>query len=300
MLAKRKPEVTIDLGTKEGVQLDKGEWRYSDSKIVNVDFKSAGADSQPTGAPNKAYDFTLHAGRPDFDDSKWEVIDPTTLDKRRSAGKLAFNWYRIKITVPERIGNFTPAGSTVVFTTSLDDYAEIWVDGELPRAAGQSGGSVIKGWNAENRLIIGRDVKPGQKIQLAVFGINGPISNPPTNFIWMRYARLDFYKSSGVPTVPLAITPSEVNVEIIRNDPAIDAIVGPNPKIYKLAEGFKFTEGPIWVRDGKYLLFSDPNNNTIYKYTSDGSLSVFLEKSGYDGADLAEYGQPGPNGLTLG
>ncbi|PYV28205.1 MAG: SMP-30/gluconolactonase/LRE family protein [Acidobacteria bacterium] len=115
----------------------------------------------------------------------------------------------------------------------------------------------------------------------------------------MRYARLDFYKSSGVPTVPLAITPSEVNVEIIRNDPAFDAIVGPNPKIYKLAEGFKFTEGPIWVRDGKYLLFSDPNNNTIYKYASDGSLSVFLEKSGYDGADIAEYGQPGSNGLTL-
>ena len=203
-LGKRKPEVTIDLGTKEGLQRVKGEWRYSDTKIVEVDFKSAGAESQPTGAPNKAYDFTPHAGRPDFDDSKWEVIDPTTLDKRRSAGKLAFNWYRIKITVPERIGNFTPAGSTVVFTTSLDDYAEIWVDGELPRAAGQSGGSVIKGWNAENRLIIGRDVKPGQKIQLAVFGINGPVSNPPTNYIYMRYAKLEFHKVTGGP---VAVTP---------------------------------------------------------------------------------------------
>ena len=73
----------------------------------------------------------------------------------------------------------------------------------------------------------------------------------------------------------------------------------PNPKIYKLAEGFIFTEGPIWVRDGGYLLFSDPNNNTIYKYTPDGQLSVFREKSGYRGADIAEYGQPGSNGLTL-
>jgi len=182
-LAKPKPEVTIDLGTKEGVQLVKGEWRYSDTKIVEVDFKSAGADSQPTGAPNKAYDFTPHAGRPDFDDSKWEVIDPTTLDKRRSPGKLAFNWYRIQITVPARVGNFDPAGSTLVFVTSIDDYAEIWVDGELPRAAGQSGGSVMEGWNAENSLIIGRDVKPGQKIQLAVCGINGPICDPPTNYI---------------------------------------------------------------------------------------------------------------------
>jgi gluconolactonase len=127
-------------------------------------------------------------------DSKWEVIDPTTLDKRRSAGRLALNWYRIKITVPERVGNFDPAGSTLVFATSTDDYAEIWVDGELPRAAGQSGGSVIKSRNAENRLVVGRDVKPGQKIQLAIFGINGPISDPPTNYIYMRYAKLELHE----------------------------------------------------------------------------------------------------------
>src|SRR5207244_306249 len=198
-LGKRKPEVTIDLGTKEGVQLVKGEWRYSDTKIVEVDFKSAGADSQPTGALNRAYDFTPHAGGVEFDDSKWEVIDPTTLDKRRSAGKLAFNWYRIQITVPARVGNFDPAGSTLVFATSIDDYAEIWVDGELPRAAGQSGGSVIKGWNAENRLIIGRDVKPGQKSQLAVFGINGPNLNPPTNHTHLRRAEIEVLHVDASP-----------------------------------------------------------------------------------------------------
>ncbi|HEX9831326.1 MAG TPA: SMP-30/gluconolactonase/LRE family protein, partial [Thermodesulfobacteriota bacterium] len=99
--------------------------------------------------------------------------------------------------------------------------------------------------------------------------------------------------------VPMAITPSEVNVEVVRLDPAMDVIVGPNPKIFKLAEGFKFTEGPVWVRDEGYLLFSDPNSNIIYKYKPDGELSVFMEKSGYDGADIGEYGQPGSNGLTL-
>src|SRR5919109_5479074 len=123
MLAKRKPEATIHLGTKEGAGLVKGEWRYSDTKIIETDFKAASAEGQPTGEPNKAYDFTPHAGGIDFDDSKWEVIDPTTLDRRRSAGKLAFNWYRIKITVPERFGNLDPAGATVVFATSVDDYA---------------------------------------------------------------------------------------------------------------------------------------------------------------------------------
>ena len=225
LLAKRKPDATIDLGTRRGVEAVKGEWRYSDTKIIEVDFKSAGPDGQPTGAPHKAYDFTPHAGGADFDDSKWEVIDPATLDKRRSNGRLAFNWYRIKITVPNRVGNFDPAGSTLVFATSVDDYAEIWVDGELPRAAGQSGGSVIKGWNAENRLVVGRDVKPGQKIQLAIFGINGPISNPPTNYIYMRYAKLEFHKVAGGP-----VTVTTPSCRPIRRSLSL-------PKVFNLPKG---------------------------------------------------------------
>lgn len=295
-----QPEAAIDLATIEGMKLVKGEWRYSDTKIIEVDFKGPGLDKQPTGAPVKTYDYFPHAGSADFDDSKWEVIGPTTLDRRRSTGKLCFNWYRTKITIPERIGGYDPTGSTVVFETALDDYAEVWVDGELARHLGQMGGSIISGWNAPNRLIVGRNVKPGQQIQLAIFGANGPLSNPPTNFIWMRYAKLEFYKGE---TGPFAITPSEVNIEIIKKDPAIETIIGPNPKIFKLAEGFKFTEGPIWINDGGHLLFSDPNSNIIYKYKPNGDnlgkLEVFRTPSGYSGADIAEYGQPGSNGLTL-
>jgi gluconolactonase len=289
--------VTIDLATPDGVQRVKGKWRYSDTQIVQVDFKSAGPDGQPTGAAVKTYDYTPHAGGADFDDSAWQTVEPATLNQRRSTGRLCFNWYRINITVPDKIGAFDPTGSTAVFETSLDDYAEIWVDGELTRALGQTGGSVISGWNAPNKLIVGRNLKPGQKIQLAIFGINGPISNPPTNYIWMRYARLQFYPGA---VVPIALRPSEVNFDVVKADPDLDAIVPPNPKVYKLAEGFKFTEGPIWIHDG-YLLFSDPNSNIIYKYepAGDGKLTIFRDKSGYEGADIAEYGQPGSNGLTL-
>jgi gluconolactonase len=300
-----KPEATINLAAEEGARLVKGEWRYSDTKIVEVDFKAPGADRQPTGAPTKTYDYEPKAGGADFDDSKWEVISPTSLSERRSTGRLCFNWYRIKLTIPERVGAFDTRGSTVVFQTALDDYAEVWIDGELSRYLGQQGGSVVAGWNAPNRLTIGRDVRPGQQIQLAVFGINGPLSNPPTNFIWVREARLDFYRTETPG--PLAVTPSEVNVQVVKNDPeGIERIVGPNPKIFKLAEGFKFTEGPVWVPDDKYLLFSDPNSNIIYKYTPDasdpdkqGRLEVFRSPGGYSGADVAEYGQPGSNGLTL-
>jgi gluconolactonase len=297
-----KPEAAIDLATDEGAKLVNGQWRYSDTKIFEVDFRGPGPDKQPTGRPIKTYDYEPKAGTADFDDSKWEIVSPTSLSDRRSTGRICFNWYRIKLTIPERVGAFETKGSTVVFQTALDDYAEVWVDGELPRSIGQIGGSVVSGWNAPNRLVIGRDVKPGQQIQLAVFGINGPISNPPTNFIWVREARLEFYHTEK--TGPLAIIPSEVNVQIVKNDPeAIEKIVGPNPKIFKLAEGFKFTEGPIWIPDGKHLLFSDPNSNIIYKFTpkgdNPGELEIFRTPSGYSGADIAEYGQPGSNGLTL-
>jgi gluconolactonase len=291
------PLATVDLATPEGVALMKGEWRYSDTRIVEVDFRAAGADGQPSGPPSRALDLEPHAGPADFDDSGWPVIAPESLSRRRTAGRLAFNWYRIRLTVPERVGGFETTGSTLVFETSLDDYAEVWVDGELPRRAGQSGGSMVRGWNATNRLVIGRNTRPGRKIQLAVFGINGPLSQPPTNFIWMRHARLQFYRD-GVGE-PAPVEPHEVNVEVRRLHPALDAIVPANPKVFKLAEGFLFTEGPVFVREGSYLLFSDPNANRIYRYRETGELSVYREKSGYDAPDVGEYGQPGSNGLTL-
>ncbi len=294
-------QATIDLTTAAGVALVKGQWRYSDTRIIETDFRAPGPDKQPTGRPIRTYDYEPKAGGIDFDDSKWEPIAAASLSDRRSTGRLCFNWYRITLTIPERVGETNTKGSTVIFQTALDDYAEVWVDGELARHLGQQGGSVISGWNAPNRVVIGRDVKPGQQIQLAVFGINGPISNPPTNFIWVREARLEFHPTETPG--PLAIVPSEVNVQVVKADDAIDKIVGPNPKIFKLAEGFQFTEGPIWLPAERALLFSDPNSNIIYRYTPKGDeagrLEIFRQPSGYAGADLAEYGQPGSNGLTL-
>ena len=120
-----KPEATIDLATTEGAQLVKGQWRYSDTKIVEVDFRGPGADGQPTGAPVKTYDYAPHAGGDDFDDSHWQAIAPTSLTERRSTGRLCFAWYRINLTVPERAGSFDPTGATAVFETSIDDYAEV-------------------------------------------------------------------------------------------------------------------------------------------------------------------------------
>jgi gluconolactonase len=288
-----RPDATIDLRTKEGAELVKGVWRYSDVKIVETDFPAPGPDLKPSGKPSKTYDYTPHAGPADFDDSKWEVLDPATLEARRSGGKLCFNWYRINITIPDKVAEFVVRGSTVDFEIVVDDYAEVWADGKLPAAYGQSGGSVIKGYNAPNRVILARDVQPGQKIQLAVFGINGPISASPRNFIWVKSAVLDFYKAGRGNGI------EQVETRVIRKDPGLDAILTRGTKIEKLAAGFLFTEGPVWDREGGYLLFSDPNNNLIYRWTPEGEVSVYRTHSGYTGANIGEYGQPGSNGLTL-
>jgi len=291
-----RPDAVIDLASHEGVQLVSGQWRYHDVKIEDADSRAVGPDLKPSGAPIRTYDYMPHAGPANFDDSQWEAIDAATLDQRRSTAKVCFNWYRINVTIPEKVGNFSTAGSTIAFEIVIDDYAEVWVNGKMPRVLGQLGGPVIKGFNAPNRVIITRDAQPGQHIQLAVFGINGPISYSPQNFIWIKSATLDFYKS---PKVAI----SESLAQVTRKDPALDEIVSTGAKIEKLAGGFLFTEGPIWVprteeTDG-YLLFSDPNNNLIYRWIQDGQLSIFMTKSGYRGMDIGEYGQPGSNGLTL-
>jgi gluconolactonase len=293
------PAAVIDLATSNGVSRVGGAWRHAETRVVEVRHRGPDANGDPLGPEVRTWDIEPRAGAADFDDSSWEVIPPESLAQRRGTGRLSFHWYRIRVRIPERVGGFDASGSTVVFDTALDDYAEIWVDGELPRAPGQRGGSVIAGWNAPNRVVIARGARPGQEIQLAVFGANGPLSNAPPNFIWVRHARLEFHAAQGDPG-PWAVEPQEVNLEVIRRDPRLDELVPANPKAFKLAEGFLFTEGPVWVRDG-YLLFSDPNANRIYRYDprDGGALAVFREKSGYDATDIAEYGQPGSNGLAL-
>jgi gluconolactonase len=195
------------------------------------------------------------------------------------------------VTIPERIGSLDPTGATVFFEITVDDYAEVWVDGKLTPVLGQAAGAFVGGYNVPNRVVIARDARPGQQVQVAVFAANGPLSSPPSNFIWVRSAALDFYKDAPHGEI--------IEAQVERLDPALDGLIPEGTKIERLATGFSFTEGPVWVRDGGYLLFSDPNENTIYRWTPDGDLSVYMAKSGYAGMDIGEYRQPGSNGLAI-
>jgi gluconolactonase len=292
-----RPAAIVDLATEEGVRLVKGQWRYSDVAIVEVEHRRAGPDLRPSGPSVRTHDIAPHAGAADFDDSAWPLLPASELHARKGHGRLSFVWYRIRVQIPERIGAFDPTGSTLIFEVVVDDYAEVWANGRLPIVLGQTGGPLVRGFNAPNRVVLGRDVRPGQQFQLAVFGMNGPLSAPPGNFVWVRSATLDFYRPGETGRARPA------PLQIIRRDPALDAIVPPAARLEKLADGFLFTEGPVWVprtatTEG-YLLFSDPDANTIYRWSPDGQVSVFRTKSGYAGIDVGQYAQPGSNGLAL-
>lgn len=296
------PDAVVDLRSSEGAAHVKAIWRYSDTSIKEVAHHSVGPDLKASGPANRTFDFTPDARAKDFDDSQWEVISADSLEKRRGNGRLSFNWYRFNVTIPGKIGGFDTHGATVVFEIVVDDYAEVWVDGKLPFVLGQNGGGVAAGWNAANRVVLTQNAQPGQQIQVAVLGINGPISTHPDTYIWVRGATLDFYQPGKLSKA------REVKLTVDKMDGAFDSIVPANAKLEKLADGFAFTEGPVWIdarnpaiapdSDEGFLLFSDPNNNLIYRLTPDGDVSVYLNKSGYTGENIGEYRQPGSNGLT--
>ena len=285
-----RPDAIVDLATREGAALVSGTWRYADARLVEIESPGVGPDLKPSGAPGRTLDVSPAAGAAGFDDSSWTRIEPESLTDRRGPGRVSFAWYRLRLTLPERIGTLATRGATVVFEIVVDDAAEVWVDGQLPVVLGQTAGGVARGFNAPNRVLLTRDAQPGESHELAVFAQNAPVSASPKNFIWVRSATLDVY----VPKPATAASSGTIE----RVDPGLDRIVPAATRIEKLADGFLFTEGPVWHPDG-YLLFSDPNANTIYRWSDAEGVSVYRAKSGYAGVDVHEYGQPGSNGLTL-
>ncbi len=86
---------------------------------------------------------------------------------------------------------------------------------------------------------------------------------------------------------------------IERIDPALDAIIQNDPKVEVIADGFEWSEGPVWIKEQNMLLFSDVPTNTIYKWTAEKGKEVYLTPSGYTGTETHYSNEPGSNGLTL-
>jgi gluconolactonase len=81
-------------------------------------------------------------------------------------------------------------------------------------------------------------------------------------------------------------------------DPAFSELIAPNTPLEKLASGFDWSEGPVWIKAGGYLVFSDVPSNMVYRWTPGGGMSVHLQPSGYTGSE-PRGGEPGSNGLTV-
>ncbi len=280
-----KPDAVVDLQSDSGAGLVGAQWRYSDARVEEVEFVELGSPEDPLGpgtVPNRTYDVVPHAEAVDYDDADWRLLRPDETMARLANGRVCFNWYRTTVTLPGRVGETDVAGATVVFEVVVDDYAEVWVNGAMPHALGDTGGPVVGGFNAPNRVVLTRDARPGDRFTIAVFGINGPISSAPPNYIWMRTASLDLYAGERAePAERLPDLPDGTTVE-------------------RVAGGFEFTEGPVWSSGDGALLFSSPNTNVIYRLDPAlGKVTVFRSKSGYSGVDILRYHQPGSNGLAF-
>jgi len=86
---------------------------------------------------------------------------------------------------------------------------------------------------------------------------------------------------------------------IERLDPAMDLIISADAKIEILADGFEWSEGPLWLEKQQMLIFSDVPMNTIYKWTEEKGKEVYLKPSGYTGFEPSPSKEPGSNGLTF-
>ena len=184
------PTYSIDLMTPAGVSAVGGEWRYMDAQIVD-------APALPNACAQwkKTYDIAPKAGAAKFDDSSWPVIAPDTLKNPRCGGKICFCWYRIRITIPAKVGDRDPTGLRVGLVITVDDYAEVSVNGDVPRSLGRPSPATVQGFNMPNRVLLSDSVKPGDKFEIAILGINGPIAVAPENFVFFRQATLEFFNT---------------------------------------------------------------------------------------------------------
>ena len=92
------------------------------------------------------------------------------------------------------------------------------------------------------------------------------------------------------------IFPTTGSIEML--DSSLLELIDPSSPIQVLANGFNWSEGPLWVEEINGLIFSDVPENTIYKWTEADSISVYLKPSGYTGT-VERGGEMGSNGLTL-
>jgi len=183
------PVHVVDLMTAAGSAIFRAQWKAMEAKIVEC---PALSDAMPEF--KTTYDVEPYAGVSGFDDSEWPVIAATELGAKRGGGMVSFFWFRTTLTIPADAAGFDTAGAMTVLRVNVDDYAEVWVNGEMPRMAGRPSPGTIQGFNMPHRFVLSTAVTRGDRFTIAIFAINGPISAAPANFLWFREAKIEFFR----------------------------------------------------------------------------------------------------------
>src|SRR5262249_36104443 len=106
--------------------------------------------------------------------------------------------------------------------------------------------------------------------------------------------------AARVPGAPAQLQPRPTHEPVVvRLGPRFADLVPAGAVLEKVVDNHGWAEGPVWVRDGGYLLFSDVVENTIFRWKPGEGESVFLRPSGYTGAAPFAGKEPGSNGLAI-
>jgi hypothetical protein len=164
--------VSLDLEDDHDLREAKAQWRFGQGLVPGQ--ANEGLTARLANSP---------ARLADYDDSGWDLCGD--IKESRSSG-FTFGWYRIAVTIPNRVGSMDVRGSRLYFETCIDDYGEIWINGECDRERG-----TIAGFNIPQRVPMSTDTQPGARYVIACLAANGPLA-APGGTIFMRYARLAF------------------------------------------------------------------------------------------------------------
>ena len=172
------PRFPIDINSAEGQAAVKGQWRYAE----------ATSPARPTtvsasgwkAAPAACRTTTTQAGRSAPTPAHGPGSAATTLPG------FSFVWYRINITVPETVGGRDVRRTRLLFETCVDDYGEIWINGECNRERG-----TVEGFNRPQRVEVANNPNPGDEYTVAILAANGPLGAPGGG-VFVRYTNLSF------------------------------------------------------------------------------------------------------------
>ena len=164
--------VTLNLEDPRDLQQAQGRWKFAQGLVPGE--PNEGLEARLTASPARLADYA---------DSDWEVCEDLQVGRSRG---FTFGWYRITVTVPERVQGVDVRSYAMFFETCIDDYGEIWINGQCDLSRG-----AVAGFNVSQRVPVATEAEPGAKYVIACLAANGPLA-APFGGIFIRYARLAF------------------------------------------------------------------------------------------------------------